>query len=158
NLTKHFAGLSAVESVSLHVREGEILAIVGPNGAGKSVLFGLISGQINPTSGQIYLQGEEITGLKPHLIARKGIARTFQTTALFDQLRVVDNLALGYRLRTKSGFWLTLLHTPGWNEDMTKTTARVAEVLEFIGLTEKALHSVSTLSQAEQKRLSIGVA
>ncbi|MGO9118175.1 MAG: ABC transporter ATP-binding protein [Desulfomonilaceae bacterium] len=158
NLTKRFAGLAALSSVSLDIREGEILTIVGPNGAGKSVLFGLISGLLRATSGRIYLQGEEITGLKPHLIARKGVARTFQTTALFDQLRVVDNLALGYRLRTKSGFWLTLLHTPGWNEDVTKTTARVAEVLEFIGLTEKAFHSVSTLSQAEQKRLSIGVA
>ena len=100
NLTKHFAGLLAVESVSLHVRDGEILSIVGPNGAGKSVLFGLISGLLTPTSGQIILQGKEITGLKPHRIARQGIARTFQTTALFDQLRVVDNLAIGYRLRT----------------------------------------------------------
>ncbi len=108
NLTKHFAGLVAVESVSLHVREGEILAIVGPNGAGKSVLFGLIGGQIKPTSGQIILQGKEITYLKPHQIARQGIARTFQTTALFDQLRVVDNLALGYRMSTGIGFWSAL--------------------------------------------------
>ena len=120
NLTKHFAGLAAVESVSLHVREGEILAIVGPNGAGKSVLFGLISGQIKPTSGQILLQGKEITCLKPHQIARKGIARTFQTTALFDQLRVVDNLALGYRMRTGIGFWSALCRTRGWNEDKAR--------------------------------------
>lgn len=158
NLTKHFAGLAAVENVSLHVREGELLAIVGPNGAGKSVLFGLISGQLKPTSGQIRLQGEEITGLKPHQIARRGVARTFQTTALFDQLRVVDNLALGYRMRTGTGFWSTLFHTRGWNKDKVETTARVAETLSFIGLEEKAFHLVSTLSQAEQKRLSIGVA
>ncbi len=158
NLTKHFAGLAAVESVSLHVREGEILAIVGPNGAGKSVLFGLISGQIKPTSGQIYLHGKEITRLKPHQIARKGVARTFQTTALFDQLRVVDNLALGYRMRTGIGFWSALCRTRGWHEDKAETTARVADTLSFIGLEEKAFHVVSTLSQAEQKRLSIGVA
>ncbi len=157
-LTKRFAGLMAVSDVSLNIREGEILAIVGPNGAGKSVLFGLISGLLKPTSGRIYLQGEEITRLKPHLIARKGIARTFQTTALFDQLRVVDNLALGYRLRTGSGLLSTLLHTPRWHHDKTKTTARVVETLGFIGLTEKAFHFVSTLSQAERKRLSIGVA
>jgi ABC-type branched-subunit amino acid transport system ATPase component len=81
NLTKHFAGLAAVESVSLQVREQEILAIVGPNGAGKSVLFGLIGGQVKPASGHIVLQGKEITSLKPHQIARQGIARTFQTTA-----------------------------------------------------------------------------
>jgi branched-chain amino acid transport system ATP-binding protein len=158
NLTKHFAGLTAVNQVSLHVREGEILAIVGPNGAGKSVLFGLISGLLRPTSGLIHLRGEEISGLKPHRIAQKGIARTFQTTSLFDQLRVVDNLAIGYRMRTTGGFWNTLLHTPAWKEDQNRTTAKVMEMLSFIGLAEKAFHLVSTLSQAEQKRLSIGVA
>jgi ABC-type branched-subunit amino acid transport system ATPase component len=158
NLTKHFAGLAAVESVSLHVREGEILAIVGPNGAGKSVLFGLIGGQIKPASGHIILQGKEITCLKPHQIARQGIARTFQTTALFDQLRVVDNLALGYRMSTGIGFWSALCRTRGWYEDKAETAARVAYALSFIGLEEKAFHLVSTLSQAEQKRLSIGVA
>jgi len=158
NLTKHFAGLAAVSNVSLQVREGEILAIVGPNGAGKSVLFGLISGLLRPTSGQIHLRCEEITGWRPHRIAREGIARTFQTTALFDQLRVADNLAIGYRLRTASGFWNTLLHTPSWKKDKDRTTAKVMETLGFIGLAEKAFHFVSTLSQAEQKRLSIGVA
>jgi branched-chain amino acid transport system ATP-binding protein len=158
NLTKHFAGLAAVESVSLQVREGELLAIVGPNGAGKSVLFGLITGQIKPTSGQIRLQGKEISGLKPHQIARRGIGRTFQTTALFDQLRVADNLALGYRMRTEAGFWSTLFHTRAWNKGKDETAARVGETLSFIGLEAKAFHLVSTLSQAEQKRLSIGVA
>jgi len=158
SLTKNFAGLAAVNDVSLHVREGEILAIVGPNGAGKSVLFGLISGLLRPTSGQIRLGGEEITGWKPHRIARRGIARTFQTTALFDQLRVADNLAIGYRLRTTGGFWSTLFHTRRFEEDNAQTRARVMETLNFIGLAEKAFHIVSTLSQAEQKRLSIGVA
>jgi branched-chain amino acid transport system ATP-binding protein len=157
-LTKHFAGLAALSDVSFEVRDGEILSIVGPNGAGKSVLFGLISGLLRATSGRIFLQSKEITGLKPHLRARKGIARTFQTTALFDQLRVVDNLALGYRLRTESGFWSTLFHSPGWNKDKTKTTERVEETLDFIGLTQKAFHSVSELSQLEQRQLSIGMA
>src|SRR5208337_2363989 len=84
--------------------------------------------------------------------------RTFQTTALFDQLRVTDNLAIGYRQRTAGGFWSTLLHTRRWEEDKNRTTAKVMEILSFIGLAEKAFHFVSTLSQAEQKRLSIGVA
>jgi branched-chain amino acid transport system ATP-binding protein len=158
NLTKHFSGLAAVEGVSLHIRQGEILAIVGPNGAGKSVLFGLISGQLKPNSGQIFLEDEDITGLKPYQIARKGIARTFQTTALFDQLRVVDNLALGYRMRTANGLWSTLFHTHSWREDEAEATSKVAETLGFIGLAEKAFQLVSSLSQAEQKRLSIGVA
>lgn len=158
HVSKHFAGLVAVNDISFDVREGEILSIVGPNGAGKSVLFGLISGMLRPTYGQVLLQGEEITGFKPHRIAYRGIARTFQTTALFDQLRVVDNLAIGFRLRTKGGFWSTLFHGRRWQEDKEQTTARVMETLQIIGLAEKAFHFVSTLSQAEQKRLSIGVA
>jgi ABC-type branched-subunit amino acid transport system ATPase component len=158
SLSKHFAGLVAVNDVSFEVREGEILSIVGPNGAGKSVLFGLISGMLRPTRGQVLLQGEEITGSKPHRIANRGIARTFQTTALFDQLRVVDNLAIGFRVRTDGGFWSTLFHSRRWKEDKDRATARVMETLQFIGLAHKAFHFVSTLSQAEQKRLSIGVA
>lgn len=157
-VSKHFAGLMAVNDISFDVREGEILSIVGPNGAGKSVLFGLISGMLRPTNGQIFLQGEEITGFKPYRIADRGIARTFQTTALFDQLRVADNLAIGFRLRTAGGFWSTIFHGRLWKEDQGKTTARVMETLQFIGLADKALHFVSTLSQAEQKRLSIGIA
>jgi ABC-type branched-subunit amino acid transport system ATPase component len=158
NLSKHFAGLAALHRISLQIREGEILAIVGPNGAGKSVLFNLINGILRPTSGQIHFLGEDIAGLKPHLIARKGIARTFQTTALFDQLRVVDNLAIGYRLRNTHGFWSTIFHSRDWKEDKARTTANVMETLDFTGLAEKAFHPVSSLSQAEQKRLSIGVA
>jgi branched-chain amino acid transport system ATP-binding protein len=158
NLSKHFAGLVAVNDISFEVREGEIISIVGPNGAGKSVLFGLISGMLRPTHGQVFLQGKEITGFKPYRVADRGIARTFQTTALFDQLRVVDNLAIGFRLRTTGGFWSTLFHGRRWKEDKEQTTARVLETLQFIGMAEKAFHFVSTLSQAEQKRLSIGVA
>jgi len=158
NLTKRFEGLVAVNDVSFHVNEGEILAIIGPNGAGKSSLFNLISGLLRPTSGTIHLGNDNITGIKPYIIADKGIARTFQTTALFDQLRVVDNLALGYKLRTTSGFWSTIFHTRRWREDKETATAKVMEILGFVGLIDKALNFVSTLSQEEQKRLAIGVA
>jgi branched-chain amino acid transport system ATP-binding protein len=157
-LLKNFEGLVAVNKVSFEIQEGEILTIIGPNGAGKSVLFGLISGLMRATSGHITLQGTEITHAKPHAIAEKGISRTFQTTALFDQLRVVDNLAIGHKMRTGSGLWSTLLHSPRWKEDKEKTEGKVMEVLQFIGLESKAFDFVSTLSQVEQKCLSIGVA
>ncbi len=158
DLVKQFEGLMAVNQVDLEIREGEILTIIGPNGAGKSCLFGLISGLLRPTSGRIYLQGKEITGSRPYQIARKGISRTFQTTSLFDQLRVVDNLAIGHKMRTTGGLWSTLLHTPRWKKDGEKTQAKVMETLKFIGLESKAFDLVSTLSQVEQKYLSIGVA
>lgn len=158
NLTKQFDGLIAVNNVSFHVQEGEILTVIGPNGAGKSTLFNLISGIVRPTSGRVYLQDEDVTGIKPHRIAVKGIARTFQTTALFDQLRVVDNLAIGRKLRTKSRLWDTILHTRSWKKDQEETQRKIIETLEFIGMRDKALSFVSTLSQQEQKRLAIGIA
>lgn len=157
-LTKRFGGLLAVNEVSFHVAKGEILAIIGPNGAGKTTVFNLISGLLRPTSGQIYLEGVPIAGLRPHQIARKGIARTFQTTALFYQLRVIDNLVVAHKLRTTHGLLATLFRTRRWRADREKSLAKAVEVLEFIGLREKALNPVSTLSQEEQKRLAIGIA
>ena len=158
SLTKQFDGLIAVNKVSFDVNKGEILAIIGPNGAGKSSIFNLISGSLHPTSGNIIMREEGITGLSPHAIARKGVARTFQTTSLFDQLRVADNLAIGHKMRTSGGFWSTLLHAGPWKEDKEKTTAKIMDILSFIGLAGKANNFVSTLSQEEQKRLAIGVA
>ena len=158
NLFKKFDGAAVLSDVSFEVNEGEILAIIGPNGAGKSVLFSLISGIHQATSGRIIFQREEITGLKPHLISRKGIARTFQITTLFDQLRVVDNLALGFMRRTGSGFWSTLAHSPGWKIEKGKTTDKVIEMLGFIGLESKANNIASTLTHGEQRLLSLGIA
>ena len=159
-LVKNFGGTIAVNDVTFDVNEGEIMGIIGPNGAGKSVLFSLISGLHRPTSGKINFQEEDITGLKPYRISRKGVARTFQLTALFDELRVMDNLAIGYQKRTKSGtgFWATLLHSKGWRADKAKMETKIIETLAFIDLEKKALEPVSTLSQGEQRRLAIGIA
>ncbi len=157
-LTKHFDGLVANNHISFDLAEGEILAIIGPNGAGKSTLFNLISGMLPATSGKVFLEEEDVTGLKPHSMAERGIARTFQTTTLFDELRVMDNLAIGYRVRTRTGFWDALLHSSRWRREKEETEAKVMEALEFIGMREYAYHFVSTLTQEAQKRLAIGVA
>ncbi len=158
NLVKSFGGTVAVNDVNIEVHEGEILAIIGPNGAGKSVLFSLISGSDKPTSGSIKFAGEEIAGLSANRISRKGIARTFQLTALFEKLPVVANLALGYYKCTTSGFWGALLHTPQWKKDKKKVEERVLEMLGFVGLGNKAFDIASTLSQGEQRLLSIAIA
>jgi branched-chain amino acid transport system ATP-binding protein len=158
NLVKNFGGTKAVNNVSFEVIKGEILGIIGPNGAGKSVIFSLISGLLQPTSGKISYEGENITGLKANAVSRKGIARTFQLTALFNELRVVDNLALGFQKHAVSGFWGTFFHNTQWKADKAKTEARIIEMLEFVGLANKAFDFVSTLSQGEQRRLSIGIA
>ena len=157
-LTKQFGGLKAVDGVDFHIAEGEIVAIIGPNGAGKTTLFNLISGMLRPTAGKVIFRGEEITGLKPYQVAAKGISRTFQTTTLFDQLRVLDNLAIGRRVRTKTGFWDALFRSPRWRRERDETVAGVLETVSFIGLGEQVFDFVTTLSQEAQKRLAMGVA
>ncbi len=158
NLVKSFGGTVAVNDVTFGVNEGEILSIIGPNGAGKSVLFSLISGMNKPTAGSIQFAGEELAGLSTSQISRKGIARTFQLTALFDKLPTVLNLALGYYKCTKSGFWGGIFHTPQWKRDLKTVEEKVIGMLEFVGLGPKAFDLASTLSQGEQKLLSIGIA
>lgn len=158
NLVKSFGGTVAVNNVTFEVKKGEILAIIGPNGAGKSVLFSLISGAGKPTSGSIEFSGEEIAGLSANQISRKGIARTFQLTALFNELPAVVNLALGYQKCTKSGFWATLFHSPRWRSDKKAMETKVMEMLEFLGLGDRAFETASAFSQGEQRLLSIGIA
>jgi branched-chain amino acid transport system ATP-binding protein len=158
SLTKHFDGLVAVQDVSFRIDAGEILAIIGPNGAGKSTLFNMMTGTFRPTSGMVFIDDQNITGLKPYQIAAKGIARTFQTTSLFDQLRVIDNLLIGYKWRTDLGFWNTLLHTPKWKACQNEAVAQATETLEFLGLAGKSECFIPALSQEEQKRLAIGIA
>lgn len=158
NLVKSFGGTVAVNDVSFEVNEGEILSIIGPNGAGKSVLFSLISGAGRPTSGSIKFAGDEIAGLSASRISRKGIARTFQLTALFEKLPVAANLALGYYKCTTSGFWGSLFHTPQWKKDKNKVEEKVMEMLNFVGLGSRAFDTASSISQGEQRMLSIGIA
>lgn len=95
NATKQFGGLAAVKDVSFSVQEGMRLAIIGPNGAGKTTMFNMITGEYKPTSGKIEFFGEEIQGLKPHSVAKKGIGRTFQLVRIFGELTVLDNVLLG---------------------------------------------------------------
>src|SRR3990170_2483062 len=93
NLRKHFGGLVVLQDVDLDVFESEILGIIGPNGAGKTTLFNIIAGLFPPTSGKVIFRGEETTGLKANQIARKGVGRTFQTSTVFSQFTVFDNVS-----------------------------------------------------------------
>ncbi len=158
SLTKHFDGLAAVQDVSFTINQGEVLAVIGPNGAGKSTLFNMMTGTLKPSGGMIFMDKENITGLKPYRIVTRGIGRTFQTTSLFDELRVIDNLMIGYKWRTRLGFWNSLLHTPKWKAYQAEAFMRSMEMLEFLGLADKAELFIPALSQEEQKRLAIGIA
>src|SRR5512137_1723203 len=98
-LTKYFGGIRAVHDLSFDVQSGEILGLIGPNGAGKTTAFNLIAGFIRPTGGQVLLDGENIAGMKPYAVTRRGIARTFQIVKPFRKLSVLENVTLAAFMR-----------------------------------------------------------
>ncbi|WP_413021049.1 ABC transporter ATP-binding protein [Peribacillus frigoritolerans] len=158
NLTKRFGGLAAVNNVDFSIEKGRINAIIGPNGAGKSTFFNLISGFHRPTSGTVLFKGIDITKLPANEIAGLGISRTFQTTSLFDQSTVLDNVIVGHRLRTKSNLADAILRTKRLKREEAACRDKAMEVLDIVGLTESADRMVSNISQEEKKRTAIALA
>ena len=157
-LGKHFGGLHAVEDVDLDVPEGQITAIIGPNGAGKSTLFNLLAGFYRPTSGTVTFAGKDITGMKPHRTVREGIARTFQTTKLFDDSTVLDNVLAGCVVRSKSNALDAVFHTPRHRRDERVSKVKALEELEFVGAAHLRDRLASKLPQEAQKRVSMALA
>ncbi|MFD1737364.1 ABC transporter ATP-binding protein [Bacillus salitolerans] len=157
-LSKKFGGLVAVNDVDFTIEEGKINAIIGPNGAGKSTFFNLISGFHPPSAGQILFKGEDITNLPSNKIAEMGIARTFQTTNLFEQTTVLENVIVGHRLRTKSNLVDALFRTKRLKAEEKKCWEKAIEVLDFVGLTHIENKYVGSISQEEKKRVAIALA
>ncbi len=157
-LTKRFGGLTAVKEVTPTFEAGKINAIIGPNGAGKTTFFNLISGFHRPTSGRITLEGQDVTGLRPDRMARLGVGRTFQTTSLFDQATVLDNLIVGHKLRTRSTFWDVMLNSQRLKADERACREKAEEVLDFVGLSAIANRVAADISQEERKRIAFALA
>lgn len=158
NLTKKFGGLTAVGNVSAEFEKGKISAIIGPNGAGKTTFFNLVAGTHKPTSGRVLFQGQDITMMPPDRVARLGIARTFQATHLFEQATVFDNIIVGHRLRTRSGFWDVLLNTPRLRREEKICRDKAEEVLDFVGLSHISHRVIADISQEERKRVAFALA
>ncbi|WP_029420892.1 ABC transporter ATP-binding protein [Alicyclobacillus macrosporangiidus] len=154
---KSFGGIDAVKDVTFTVDPGSITAIIGPNGAGKSTLFNLIAGAMKPTAGRIRLHGEDVTGLAAHEMARRGVARTFQTTQLFAEDSVLDNVITACRLRTRSHLWDALLRTPRLRHEAKMLRERAMAALAFAGVASLADRPAGTLSQEAQKRVAIAM-
>lgn len=133
------------------------MAIIGPNGAGKSTFFNVISGFFPPTGGRILFEGRDVTGVPTHRFARIGIARTFQHTHLFTDGTVLDNLVVGYRVKTRSGLWDTILRTPRARREEREALEKAWSVLELVGLTPLAGMPVTGIPQEAGKRLAIGL-
>ena len=157
-LTRHFGGLAAVMDLSFDVRAGEILSLIGPNGAGKTTVFNLITGTLLPTRGKVFFQDHEITGSRPHETTSFGIARTFQTTALFYDETVMDNLIVSYHCRTRMGIWDAVFQTGRSREDERRCRQKAGEILDFIGLQDRASELARNIPQESQKRLALGLA
>ncbi|KEF29987.1 MAG: ABC transporter ATP-binding protein [Gammaproteobacteria bacterium] len=158
HLTKMFGGLAAVNDVSVEFEAGKINAIIGPNGAGKSTFFNLISGMHQPTSGRILLDGEDVTRMPSDQVARLGVGRTFQTTNLFEQATVVDNLIVGHRLRTQSGLWDVLINSKRLQREEKAARDKAMEALDFVGLTHVAGQFIADITQEERKRVAFALA
>ncbi len=149
---KRFGSTRIIQGVSLAIREGERHAIIGPNGAGKSTLFNLISGRYETSAGRILLHGEDITGLKPFQINRKGLSRSFQVTNIFHNLSVFENIRCGelWAAGYKYSFW----HRVGGLKEVGQ---RAEEIMQRIGLAARRDVPAGTLTYAEQRALEIGI-
>ncbi|MFE6066271.1 ABC transporter ATP-binding protein [Streptomyces sp. NPDC056525] len=153
-VTMRFGGLTAVRDVNLTVNSGEIVGLIGPNGAGKTTFFNCLTGLYVPTEGEVRYKG---TVLPPtsYKVTDAGIARTFQNIRLFHNMTVLENVLVGRHTRMKQGLWSALLRLPGFKKAEAEATDRAMELLEFIGLQDKAQHLAKNLPYGEQRKLEI---
>jgi branched-chain amino acid transport system ATP-binding protein len=143
NVTKKFGGLTAIGNLSFQLEKGEILGIIGPNGAGKTTLFNVVTGYYQPDEGAIFFKGQEITGLKPHQISKRGLVRTFQITQPFPNLTVLENVRIGAFNRIKS---------------TREATTEAFRILETVGLYEQRNELSSVLPIGHRKSLELAKA
>ena len=155
SLTMRFGGLVAVSDVSFEVRPREILGMIGPNGAGKTTVFNCITGFLRPTAGRITFDGTDITGLRPDLVVKRRIARTFQMIRLFPELGVDENVMIGLHGRTHAGTLDSLLHTPLHRREEAWARDETYRWLTFVGLETRAHLRARELAYGDQRRLEI---
>jgi len=155
NLCKSFDGIAAVNDVSFAVQPGEIFAIIGPNGAGKTTTFNLISGVLPADRGDILFRGGRISGLKPHVIALRGMVRTFQTISLFDSMSVLDNVKVGCHPRARGSMLSAAFRTRGFHREEEDITRTALEALRLLGLENRARQMVGDLPFGQQRLVDI---
>ena len=157
-LSKHFGGLAAVEGLDIQILRGEILALIGPNGAGKTTCFNLITGFLHPDRGKIVYRGDDISGLHPHTVVKKGIARSFQANVLFMDKTVIENVLLGFHTKHQGGFLKEMLNTRGYKKEREEMEASVEEILAEMHLTEMKDQFACNLPHGYQRMLGVAVA
>jgi branched-chain amino acid transport system ATP-binding protein len=157
-LTKHFGGLTAVNDLDFSVDDGEIVGLIGPNGAGKTTVFNLVTGVFPPTDGKIYFKGEDITGLRPDQVAKKGLARTFQATTLFQLFPSVINVVIGSHLHAGMSFFGALFSTRHTRRKEKDTLARAMGIINLLELDDWAMVPAQDLPHGHQRVLGVAIA
>jgi branched-chain amino acid transport system ATP-binding protein len=155
NLSKSFGGLMAVNEVSFDVEAGSIVGLIGPNGAGKTTVFNLITGNYQPNTGTVLFDGQNLVGLPTHTIVEKGIARTFQTIRLFQNMSVLENVLAGAHCRMRSGALAAMLRTPAQRREEKAAMDQAMDELQFVGLAHEWQNKAKNLSYGNQRLLEI---
>jgi branched-chain amino acid transport system ATP-binding protein len=156
DVTKQFGGLTAVSDVNFKAPERSIVSIIGPNGAGKTTFFNMLTGFYKPTIGRIDFEGQNITGMRPDLIMKAGMARTFQNIRLFGTMTATENVMVGENTRLKAGLFGSIVRTPGVRKEEKRAREKAHEELEYVGV-RSAHHDwlAINLSYGEQRRVEI---
>ncbi len=154
NIQKNFAGLRALADVNLHIEKGKTHAIIGPNGAGKSTLLNVCVGRLAPDSGKVIFDGDELTGLKPHEITQKGVARVFQTPEIFQELTLLENTMLPALSKRDGAFSFNPFRTM---RSQTDINDEAQDILEDVGLAEQMKQIAGSLSRGDKRRLELAM-
>ncbi len=157
-LAKRFGAVQAIEQLDFQVEQGEILGIIGPNGAGKTTAINLISGVIRPDRGRITFAGADVTGMRPDLLVRRGVVRTFQATTIYQECTVRENVRRGAFTTVYAGFWPTFLGTRAARDAAGRADGAIDELLAWLGLSEVTEVEARNLPYGHQKVLGLGIA
>lgn len=157
-LTKQFGGLTAVNDVSFVVEQGQICSVIGPNGAGKSTLFKLISSFLAPTAGRVRFDGRQVSGLKPHKVARMGVVRTFQETTVFKEMTALENVIVAHQLGLTAGPLGIFAGSRRARADTLRIRDSAAEILDYLGLGHVKDETAVNLPHGYLRALGIAIA
>jgi branched-chain amino acid transport system ATP-binding protein len=156
NITKQFGGLTAVNDVTFTLPEKSIVSIIGPNGAGKTTFFNILTGFYRPTFGTIEFDGKGITGARPDIVMKAGMARTFQNIRLFSTMTAMENVMIGAHSRMKSGLFGSILHTPSTRREEREAREKAHAELAYVGINPRwHEHLAINLSYGDQRRVEI---
>ena len=154
-LKKAFGGMIAIQNVDLSIAEGSVHAIIGPNGAGKTTAFNCITAFVPPTAGTIYLAGARIDGLPAHVVARHGVARTYQNVRLFPNMTALENVLVGQHCRLHATFWEAIVGSGRFRREEAEARERAREYLAFVGIPQRAGDLARHMPYGDQRRLEI---